>query len=206
MKRVMILTIICLAAWPLMAQPEAGKLFLGGNARAYSYMNRTKNGSTTQNQGSTTYLTLMPLGGYFLSSKIAVGAGIGIDSQIDKNPQSVTDKTVRTTFEFSPFGRYYLISEKGGLFLQVTLSSGFGSNKSYTGNNIDKQHTMSFSALLSPGVYYYITPKLALEATFGWFGFTHYVTKPGNDVKDIQNSVGFDVTPDSFSFGLTFML
>jgi hypothetical protein len=32
------------------------------------------------------------------------------------------------------------------------------------------------------------------------------VTKKGNDQKDIRNSFGIDLSPDSFIFGLTFTL
>ena len=107
---------------------------------------------------------------------------------------------------FTPFGRYYLISGRGGIFAEASMSYSFRKNKTYTNDAIDTENVFGFSALLSPGVYYYVTPKLALEAKFGWFGFMSDVTKPGNDQKEIQNSFGIDFSPDSFTFGLTFTL
>ena len=83
---------------------------------------------------------------------------------------------------------------------EASIGHLFGANKTYTTDVTDTEKVMGFSLLISPGVYYYITPKLALEAKFGWFGFRNEVAKPGNDVKDIQNTFGVKFPPDSFCF------
>ncbi len=206
MKQITFIAIVWLVCMPIMAQPTGGKFFIGGHFSLYGTVDKSKNGSTTEKNGSTTYFTLMPLGGYFINDRIAVGAGIGWDTQIDKDPQSTIEKSTTSKMVFTPFGRYYLISGRGGIFAEASMSYSFGKNKTYTNDVIDTENVFGFSALLSPGVYYYVTPKLALEAKFGWFGFMSNVTKPGNDQKEIQNSFGIDFSPDSFTFGLTFTL
>jgi len=206
MKKVTFIAIVCLVGLPLMAQPAGGKFFIGGHFSLYGTVDKTKNGSTTEKEGSTTYFTLTPLLGYFLNDRIAVGAGIGFDTQIDENPQSTNYKNTTSKMVFNPFGRYYLISGTGGIFVEASMGYSFGKNKNYTDAAVDEENVFGFSALLSPGVYYYITPRLALEAKFGWFGFMSEVTNPGNDQKDIHNTFGLDLSPDSFIFGLTFTL
>lgn len=206
MKKVTFIVIVCLVSLPLMAQPAGGKFFIGGHFSLYGTVDKTKNGSTTEKDGSTTYFTLTPLLGYFLNDRIAVGAGIGFDTQIDKNPQSTNYKNTTSKMVFNPFGRYYLISGTGGIFAEASMGYSFGKNKNYTDAAVDEENVFGFSALISPGVYYYITPRLALEAKFGWFGFMSEVTNPGNDQKDIHNTFGLDLSPDSFIFGLTFTL
>ncbi len=206
MKKVTFIAIVCLVSLPLMAQPAGGKFFIGGHFSLYGTVDKTKNGSTTEKDGSTTYFTLTPLLGYFLNDRIAVGAGIGFDTQIDKNPQSTNYKNTTSKMVFNPFGRYYLISGTGGIFAEASMGYSFGKNKNYTDAAVDEENVFGFSALISPGVYYYITPRLALEAKFGWFGFMSEVTNPGNDQKDIHNTFGLDLSPDSFIFGLTFTL
>jgi hypothetical protein len=206
MKHVMLIVMVWLLCMPVKAQPAAGRFFIGGHLSLYGNVNKSKNGSTTQKDGSTTYFTIMPVGGYFLNDRIAAGAGIGFDTQIEKDPQSTIEKNTTSKMEFTPYGRYYLISGTGGIFAEASMGFSFGTNKTFTNVATDTQNIFGFSALLSPGVYYYITPKLALEAKFGWLGFMNNVTKTGNDQKDIRNSFGFDLSPDSFIFGLTFTL
>jgi outer membrane protein len=190
----------------LMAQPGAGKLFIGGHLSASTNVSKTKSGSTTEKNGTTNYLSIMPMAGYFLSEKIAVGASLGVGATIYKNPNASPDKVSTVNFVFSPFARYYLISGTGGLFVEASVSTGIGTSKSYYDTVTDTENNLDFSFGVAPGAYYYITPKLALEAKFGWLGFESFVSKPGGDVKDINNNFGLRLTPDSFSFGLTYTL
>jgi outer membrane protein len=206
MKKLTFIAIAWLVCTSIMAQPAGGKFFIGGHLSLYGTVDKSKNGNTTEKDGSTAYFTIMPLAGYFLNDRIAVGAGIGFDSQINKDPQSATEKSTTSKMVFTPFGRYYLISGTGGIFAEASMGFSFGTNKTFTNDVVDTENVFGFSALLSPGVYYYITPRLSLEAKFGWFGFMSDVTKMGNDQKDIHNTFGFDLSPDSFIFGLTFTL
>jgi hypothetical protein len=206
MKQIMFITIACLVCMPIMAQPTGGKFFIGGHFSLYSTTNKSKNGSTTEKGLSDTYFTIMPVGGYFLNDKIAVGAGIGYDTQIEKNPGSTLDKYTTSKIVFNPFGRYYLISGIGGIFIEASMGYSFGKNKTHFNDVTDTENEFGYFAVLSPGVYYYVTPRLALEAKLGWLGFNGNVTKRANDQKDIRNSFGTDLSPDSFIFGLTFTL
>ncbi len=206
MKKIMFIAIAWLAGMHLLAQPAGGKFFIGGHFSLYGTIDKSKNGSTTEKDGSTTYFTIMPTGGYFLNERIAVGAGLGYDIQIDKDPQSTIEKSSTSKMVFAPFGRYYLISGTGGIFAEASMGYSFGKNKTFTNEVTDTENVFGFSALLSPGVYYYVTPRLSIEAKFGWFGFMSDVTKTDNDQKDIHNSFGIDLSPDSFIFGLTFTL
>jgi hypothetical protein len=206
MKQITFIAIAWLVCMPILAQPAGGKFFVGGHFSLYGTVDKSKNGSTTNKDGSTTYFTFMPVGGYFLNDRIAVGAGIGFDTQINKYPQSAIEKTTTSKMVFAPFGRYYLISGTGGIFAEASIDFSWGTNKTFTNDVTDTQNVLGFSALLSPGVYYYITPRLALEAKFGWFGFMSNVTKFDNDQKDMHNSFGIDLSPDSFIIGLTFTL
>ena len=67
-------------------------------------------------------------------------------------------------------------------------------------------NTTTFSLGIAPGAYYYITPKIALECKFGWFGFRSYVEKQDNDDKDITNDFGLNINSSSLSFGFTYTL
>jgi opacity protein-like surface antigen len=206
MKRVMVISIVWLTGCSLIAQPTAGKLFLGGNLKTYTSVEKTKTGSTTENNGTTTYLSILPMAGYFLSEKIAFGAGIGVDASFYKLSGGSPEKSNSVTFVFNPFARYYLISGTGGLFAEAFIRTGIGSTKDFYETTTDTQKSTDFSMGVAPGVYYYITSKLALEAKFGWLGFRSEATNLGEDTKDITNTFGFQFTPDSFVFGVTYTL
>lgn len=206
MKQIAFLVIAWLVCSPLRAQPAGGNFFVGGHFSLYGTVDKSKDGNTTEKAGSATFFTLMPVGGYFLTSKVAVGAGLGFDIQVEKDPQSTIEKNSTSKFVINPFGRYYLTSGTGGVFAEASMGFSFGTNKTFTDEVVDTENVFGFSLLLSPGVYYYITPRLALESKFGWFGFMSNVTGTGSDQKDIQNSFGIDFSPDSFIFGITFIL
>ncbi len=206
MRQLTFIAIACLVCAPLMAQPAGGKFFIGGHLSLYGTVDKSKDGNTTEKDESSTYITVMPLGGYFLNDRVAVGAGVGLDTQIDKYPQSTIEKSTTSKMVFTPFGRYYLVSGTGGIFAEASMGFSFGTNKTFSNDVTDTQNVFGFSALISPGVYYYITPRLALEAKFGWFGFMSDATDLGNDQKDVHSTLGLDLSPDSFIFGLTFKL
>jgi hypothetical protein len=59
---------------------------------------------------------------------------------------------------------------------------------------------------ISPGAYYYITPKIALIGKFGWLGFSSDITKYDSDNKDIDNRIEFSLRPSTLSLGLNITL
>jgi len=206
MKKFIVLLMALTAAGYLQAQPSAGNLFVGGSVGFSTSIDKTKSGGTTHKDATTLNITVLPMAGYFLSDRIAVGARLGVDAEITKRPDNVLEKSTNTSFVINPFGRYYLISDKGGLFAEASVMVAPGSTKNHFENTTTKSNTMFFSVGVAPGVYYYITEKLALEAKFGWLGFETNVSESGNDVKDINNFFGLDISPDQFSFGLTYTL
>ena len=203
-KFVCIAMLFCLAV-SASAQPVAGKFFIGGNLSFYTVTDKTKTGGTTQSNSTDHYFTFLPMGGYFISDKLAVGARTGIDIQVYKTPDAFMDKEVVSTFVINPFGRYYLISGTGGLFAEASVYTGIGSDKEYYEAETFKSNIFNFSMGVSPGVYYYITSRLSLEAKFGWLGFETNVTSE-DDTKDVTNYFGLSIAPDSFMFGLTYTL
>jgi hypothetical protein len=204
MKRIIIIAFFVAGCIYAQAQPVAGTFFVGGELSFYTVTDKTKSDGTTYKNGSWLYLTLLPTGGYFISEKFAVGARIGVDVTVYKRPDADMDKSVENTFVMNPFARYYILSGKGGIFAEASVSAGIGTYKEYYADETQKQNEMTFSSGIIPGVYYYITEQIALEAKFGWFGFETEVTKDENDVKDITNYVGLSVVPESFTFGVTF--
>ena len=72
------------------AQLATGKIFIGGNLSFYSVVDRTKTDGTTYHNGTDHYISVLPMAGYFLSDRWAVGLRTGIDVQIYKTPDAYT--------------------------------------------------------------------------------------------------------------------
>ena len=201
----MIITLLALGL-SASAQPVAGKFFAGGSLSISASTDKSKIDGTTTTDNTNFQFGLNPLAGYFLSDRIAVGLGLGLNTSVTKYPDNIPDKSTTATFYIEPFGRYYLISGKAGLFAQASISMGVGNTKVHYENASVETNHLSLDAGVSPGLYYYLTERLALEATIGWIGFETQVDKYSNDNKDISSGFEMSLHPSYFTLGLTFIL
>lgn len=210
MKRISIIVLsFLITGSTVISQPSAGKLFFTGNLSVYSVKDKSKTGGTTEDNLVVTSITFLPGAGYFLNDRLAVGASLGIDVAIAKDPEPFIgepDKYSQTMFYIGPFCRYYLIAGQGGIFAEASVEGGFGKDKvQYEGGSVEGS-LMNLIAGISPGVYYYITEKLALEAKIGWIGYQTEIVTDEDDNKEITSGFGIDLFPSGFAFGLTITL
>jgi hypothetical protein len=206
MKKILSIVCLLLAFLSVHAQPAAGKLFVGGNVSLYLTKDKDKADGTTAENYSDFQYSLLPLAGYFLTDRIAVGARLGLTHDIYKEPQEPNRKESEIEFMIAPFGRYYIIAGTGGLFVEAFINTGIGKHKEYS-DDVETADINLFSldAGIAPGAYYYITPKLALEGKFGFFGVSTNMQKV-DDNRSTNTTFGFDFSPVGFIFGLTYTL
>jgi outer membrane protein len=205
MKRIYLSLIVVMVCFTMQAQPSAGQLFIGGTVSIYSTTEKFKDDGTVTDERTYSYFDLLPMAGYFLSDRLAVGAQAGISSSVSKYPDNDPDKRSSAQFIFEPFARYYLISGTAGIFAEASLGFGVGKSKVFYEGSTVETNESSISAGIAPGVYYYILPKVALEAKFGWLGFNSQIEKDG-DQKYINSQFGLNLSPSGFSFGFTVTL
>jgi outer membrane protein len=159
---------------------------------------------------SQTLFRIAPKAGYFLTDKMAVGAQVGFSISNDKREDENTRKDIESEVFFAPFARYYLTSGTVGFFAEGSLNVGFGGIKrtyDYADgdNETEKGNITSFSLGISPGIYYYIKPKIALELSLGWMGYNY--RRQEFDGETIKTSrLGFDFDTMGLSCGATFTL
>jgi hypothetical protein len=201
MKKLLTLALAALAVLSVWGQPASGKFFMGGSLSAYTHANKNKNGNTIRLDYSYTSISFLPAAGYFLSEKLAVGMQIGFEAEIYKYENNTFNKEVTTKNMFNPFARYYLTGGNGGVFLEGTVGMYFGNYKAIYDDRTDVTKESGISLYISPGLYYYITPRLALEAKFGRLGFQHDVSG-----SELDNTFGLSLSPESLSFGVMFTL
>lgn len=209
MKKLQLLFVSLLAVSMTFAQQEKGDIYLGGSLNFGAGSSSTKVGGTKTDGPSTFNLGIQPRVGYFLSEKILVGADLGFttgSSKID-NGGTVT-KVSNNAFGGGLFARYYVMpAEKLGFFFEANAGVLAGSSKVKVGNTeTDGPNTFNLSTGITPGIVIFISKKVALEANYGFLGYTSFseTDKSGSvEVKDAQGNFGLSLNPNTFRFGVS---
>lgn len=124
------------------AQIQKGDVQLGGNAGFLK--------SDTGNSEQTTF-TLAPKAGFFLSDLTSLGFTLAYQNREVNNSNS-------NLFQIGAYSRFHkMVSEQFYLYLQPSLSFGFGKND---GTNAD---ITTFDIGITPGMTYFLSPKFAVE-------------------------------------------
>ena len=153
------------------AQTSSGNMMLGGGLsyNSVSY----QSGST--NDGNA--VTFSPGFGYFISDNLAIGTTLTLSSSRDGTG---ANKTVRSSFGFGPFARYYIFTsnESFGFFGQAQLSFGTSKTDPPIGNVMRGN---SFTFALSPGAAFFFNEHWAIEFAIRGFAFTSVDPNTSND-------------------------
>ena len=208
-----------LLAWTVMlsmhahAQTSKGKFLLGGSFGISSSANREElvNRQTLkQNERS---FSVNPGIGFFVADGWALGIDLGYQSSFSENTVgnsiSTTEQTNRVFFA-SPFVRYYrTLGDRISFFGEVSVGS-LSSGTSRVTPATPTQGGTNFKGYqiglgITPGVTYFISPKVGIEASLGLLSYYYNQLKTeskrqafGQPQTSTQSSNAFN-----FSFGLS---
>ena len=161
------------------AQIEKGDIQVGGTM---SYSHNTISGIEVNNYNFS------PRAGLFISDLTSLGVQLGYTN-------SKFGGSTNKAFEVGVYSRFHkLVTDNFYLFYQPSLSLRLEDNEASNGANVDSN---SINIGFSPGVTYFFSPKLAVEATVGRAYFSRDYT---NDTSDY--GIGLDF--DSISFGFSY--
>ncbi|GAB4126518.1 MAG: hypothetical protein OHK0045_01280 [Raineya sp.] len=225
MKKANILTLafIFAAATSTFAQTSAGTLFVGGGlgfSSSGSKTTTTIGGTTVTSDGpKATNLSFIPGVGYFIADKLAIGLDFSVTTGSDKETESNGDytKTSATRIGIAPFARkYFMLSDNFGFIGAAGIGVGFGSSKEEerTGNTTVTTEGPKITTLeigVVPGLVFFPTSKVGLEANFGFIGFASETSKektPLGETKTTTTNVGFGANTirPTFSLGFRYYL
>jgi len=131
----------------------------------------------------TDSFTILPVVGTFVSPTVTVGLGAGYTST------KIGDSDALDAFILQPLARkYWSISDNFFIFGQADVPLFFGDG--FTGYGFN----------LRPGIDYFVTKKLTLEATFGQFGY-NVIDMDGGDAEG-TTSLGFNMMEVKFGIKL----
>jgi hypothetical protein len=216
MKHYMLFLFIFFTGIAVNAQHSGGLFFTGGTLGFSREVNKSESGSSTVKNSINTSYNFLPTAGIFLGERFALGVRVGYTGSVYKIPEPVINQyesTISNLFSMGPFFRYYVLSGKGGIFAEASFTAGFGNITLhyYEADDLDRKGNITkISVCVSPGIYYYITPKIAIEAGIGCLGYENSTLRYNDlfepDTRYTNNNFRFEINPFSFSVGAIVLL
>lgn len=202
------------------AQIAKGTVYLSGSV-GYSQEETNNGDSKVEN------FNVLPTVGYFVAPNLAVGLGVGFQTQQTTNisTTSLLNTTTVTTneiknpaFVIAPFARkYWTLSDKLYFFGQLAVPMQFGKseveNSSVTTTTTTTGVTTSSSSVSSeakytqvgvtvkPGLDYFLNKNWTIEATIGEFGYNNFKPKGG----DATNNYSFGLNLANVGIGVKYV-
>ncbi|KAA2223469.1 outer membrane beta-barrel protein [Chryseobacterium sediminis] len=198
------------------AQIAKGTTYLSGSV---GYSQEESNNGNLKKEN----FNVLPTVGYFVNTNLAVGLGIGY--QTEKNTTTTTATLGNTTvvnesivktpaFVVAPFVRkYWTLSDKLYFFGQLAVPMQFGKTETETnsvatsGNTVVTNSTSTeakytkIGVTVKPGLDYFLNKNWSIEATIGEFGYSNYKPKDG----DATNNYNFGLNLSSVTFGVKYV-
>lgn len=198
------------------AQIAKGTAYLSGSV-GYSQEETNSGNNKTEN------FNVIPTFGYFVGTNLAVGLGVGYQTQKETNIATTqlpgativsTNEVKEPAFVVAPFVRkYWNLSDKLYIFGQLAVPMQFGkteidntsvttagSSTTTTTTSSEAKYTQ-VGVTVKPGLDYFLNKNWSIEATIGEFGYNNYKPKDG----EATNNYNFGLNLSSVTFGVKYV-
>lgn len=198
------------------AQIAKGTTYLSGSV-GYSQVETNNGNNKTEN------FNVLPTVGYFVAPNLAVGLGIGYQTQKDTNIATTqiggttivsTNEVKEPAFVVAPFVRkYWTLSDKLFIFGQLAVPMQFGKTEvennsvttsgstTITNSTSTEAKYTQIGVTVKPGLDYFLNKNWSIEATIGEFGYNNFKPKDG----DATNNYNFGLNLSSVTFGVKYV-
>lgn len=198
------------------AQIAKGTAYLSGSV-GYSQVESDNGNYKKEN------FNVLPTVGYFVGTNLAVGVGVGYQTEKTTETETRTvggativseDITKKPAFVVAPFVRkYWTLSDKLYIFGQLAVPMQFGkteteNNSVITAGSSTSTNSVSTEAkytqigvTVKPGLDYFLNKNWTIEATIGEFGYNNYKPKDG----DATNNYNFGMNLSSVTIGVKYV-
>jgi hypothetical protein len=227
MKKCFLVLLTVCAMQTSYSQTEKGKNFIGGQI---NLSGSTSSFLDTLNKfdNNSFGFSVSPNYGYFIADNVAIGVNVnfGISNAVQNSkysnniPSEFTYKSNTLSYGGGAFARYYLnISDKFKFYFNGGLNYFYSTQKIKNSNNdpnyvystsnpANKEvQTNSLAFAISPGLVYFITPKVGLHTSFGNLNYNYSRSKNISLLYDNHNnssSYGFNFNLTTFYVGLNY--
>lgn len=228
-KFILILLTVC-AIQTSYSQTEKGRMFIGGLLNLAGDSNSDLDTLRKYDYNSITF-TIAPNFGYFIADNFAIGGNInfGTTSLTSTNDYTGSTTSLPSIFSYKSsllryglcgFASYYTnITDNFKLYFSGSLNYYYSSEKRTLSNN-DTNHVYSIinpenqeiqsnglSLVVTPGLVYFITPKIGIHSTFGSIYYSYSSSKNKSLPYDNQyksNQYGIALNLSSIYFGVNY--
>lgn len=194
------------------AQLSKGLKQVGG-ALSVSFRNSeigTQN-MTSSRESNERDLSVAPQIGFFVKDNLSIGLGLGFFNSVSTfefNSGGNEQEIVTNIFSISLFSRFHhSISDKFYLFIEPSLTGGFGNVSNDTSESGD-QNIRSLQVGVAPGMLFMLNEKFGLEASFGFLGYRHNKRTPENDpasaLETTNNEFELDLSTTTLELGFQY--
>lgn len=179
------------------AQIEKGNIQLGGNVEF-----------TSNDNGGNDYslITVAPRAGLFLSNTTSLGLQLGYSSisrDLLITGSGTTTESTTSQFLFGTYARFHKsLADNFYLYLQPSL--GFGTGKTEV-DGTKVADVSSFNIGIAPGLTYFLSPRFALEATWGAINYASTELE-GQGVSETNSTFNIGLDLANIGFGLSYYI
>lgn len=154
-------------------------------------------------------ISINPEVGYAIQKNLIIGLGLGYSYFENDNNNNNNDFVIsRNAFSIFPYVKKFIPVNKNLLFsvrgeVQFTKTN-FDNSNNFSNSNSDQTFFIGFR----PGITYFISNKLALEANIGALGYSRFTRDfdPANLDKATTDSFNFDFNSNNLLFGFTYYM
>ena len=182
MKKILLTITAALAFFTSNAQTEAGTVFIGGGIGINAQNTKDKTGGTTTDGPKQFTFLVQPQVGFFLMDNFALRLGVGYQNtsyktHVTQGNNTYDVKTVTNSFGAEIGGRYYwMLNDNFGFTGELAVGV-LGSKSKVTSNGTteDGNRVNSVAVGIYPGIVYFPSEKVGIEATFGSINSNSYL-------------------------------
>jgi outer membrane protein len=162
------------------AQTGKGGFLVGGNFELDSGTNQRTDYSGSAYSEKSSFMQINPIAGFFAFKNFAIGLSPGYRRQKTVRDMGMTTETfIVNRYSIAPFARYYVpFNPKLSLFFHALLFEyGYGIANSVSQTYDVRREHESITRSLSPGIdirpglVYFATKRIGIEATIGAVGY-----------------------------------
>jgi hypothetical protein len=206
------------------SQTEKGKMFIGGQFSLGGSTNSGLDSLTTNNSNVVTF-SISPNLGYFIKDNLAIGVSLNLgntgETQNYQNSQNIPPYKTTYNYNYTSYGiglfvrQYYNITGNFRFYLNGGINYSYQTTKltnTYTDPyandpTIQENHANNFSINITPGLVYFITPKIGIQTTFGGLNYSYSISTIPNvsyDNHSYSSNYGLNLNISSFALGLNY--
>lgn len=197
MKYLFCLFFLLISSLPCSAQKLKGTIPVGGEISI----------SFTRNEYADKFLSLWinPKIGKYLTDRDVFGFSIWENyywNSVSYDSVKLHDR--HHSFSFNPFWRHdFPTTDRFGFYIQCQTGLGYSNRKNAfpSGHNTDK--TIDFMVRINPGLYYFITDRLAMEGVFGAASLNSTFMRV-NGQKGTRTNINLSFGSTTFGLGLQY--